>query len=208
MDHMHILYFDRALAFVDKPSGLLSVPGKGEAKRDSVIARLADRFGWAREAHRLDMDTSGLMVVALDADSHRDLCRQFRDRTVIKQYEAVVWGVLPDPAGEIRLPLRADITNRPHQVVDYVAGKAALTRFEVIETRADRTRLRLTPATGRSHQLRVHLASLGHPILGDDLYAMAEALAMSSRLLLHATRLGVAHPLSGERLEFASACPF
>ena len=205
---MQILYSDRELAFVDKPSGLLSVPGKGEAKRDSVVARLADRFGWAREAHRLDMDTSGLMVVALSPDSHRDLCRQFRDRTVIKQYEAVVWGVLRDNAGEIQLPLRADIANRPRQVVDHVAGKAALSRYEVIERFDDRTRVRLTPTTGRSHQLRVHLASVGHPVLGDDLYATTEALAMSSRLLLHATRLGVAHPLTGARLEFASSCPF
>lgn len=208
MDHMQILYCDREMACVDKPSGLLSVPGKGEAGRDCVVSRLAQQFGWAREAHRLDMDTSGLMVVALTPDSHRDLCRQFRDRTVSKQYEAVVWGVLLDDTGEIRLPLRADITNRPHQVVDHIAGKAAQTGYEVIGRLDDRTRVRLTPTTGRSHQLRVHLAMVGHPILGDDLYATPEALAMSSRLLLHATRLGVDHPVSRARLEFASPCPF
>lgn len=205
---MQILYSDRELALVDKPSGLLSVPGKGEAKRDSVVARLAEQFGWAREAHRLDMDTSGLMVVALEADSHRDLCRQFRERTITKQYEAVVWGVLVTDSGEIQLPLRADIANRPHQVVDYVAGKAALTRYDVIERLEDRTRVRLRPTTGRSHQLRVHLAMVGHPILGDDLYATPEALAMSDRLLLHSTHLGFDHPVSRARLEFASPCPF
>jgi len=208
MDYMQILYSDRALACVDKPSGLLSVPGKGPNKQDCVVSRLVEQFGWAREAHRLDMDTSGLMIVALDADSHRDLCKQFRDRTVIKEYEAVVWGVMEDNAGDIDLPMRPDYHNRPRQIIDHEQGKAARTRYDVIERLEDRTRVRLTPATGRSHQLRVHLAMVGHPILGDDLYATAEALAMSSRLLLHATRLGVNHPASGERLEFASPCPF
>jgi tRNA pseudouridine32 synthase/23S rRNA pseudouridine746 synthase len=209
MDHRLIIYSDADLACVDKPSGLLSVPGRGEAGRDCVITRVAAELGWAREAHRLDMDTSGLMIVALNAESHRDLCRQFRDRAVSKQYEAVVLGHPEPDEGEIHLPLRGDIDDRPRQVVDHELGKEASTRFVVIERMSDGTaRLGLTPATGRSHQLRVHLASVGHPILGDDLYASAEALAMSERLLLHATALGVVHPRSGERVEFVSACPF
>lgn len=209
MKLLNILYSDADLACVDKPSGLLSVQGKGEAGLDCVINRLIERFGWAREAHRLDMDTSGLMVVALTPESHSDLCRQFRDRTVTKQYEAIVLDHPQLDEGEIDLPLRADIANRPRQIVDHEFGKPSLTRYRVMARYENGTaRLELAPATGRSHQLRVHLASVGHPILGDDLYASADALAMSKRLLLHATRLGIAHPVTGQRLEYVSACPF
>ncbi len=139
---MRILFADAHLACVDKPSGLLSVPGRGEAKRDCVVARLAERFGWAREAHRLDLDTSGLMIVALDPAAHRDLCRQFRDRTVEKRYEAVVFGHPAVDCGVIDLPMRADIDRRPRQIVDHVRGRRAVTRFDVIERRRDRMALK------------------------------------------------------------------
>lgn len=206
---MRILFADAHLACVDKPSGLLSVPGRGEAKRDCVVARLAERFGWAREAHRLDLDTSGLMIVALDPAAHRDLCRQFRDRTIEKRYEAVVFGHPAVDSGVIDLPMRADIDRRPRQIVDHVRGRRAVTRFEVIERRRDGcARLALVPETGRSHQLRVHLASVEHPILGDDLYAPPEISALAPRLLLHATRLAFDHPAGGERLALESCCPF
>ncbi|MCL4197088.1 MAG: RluA family pseudouridine synthase [Phycisphaerales bacterium] len=206
---MRILFADAHLACVDKPSGLLSVPGRGEAKRDCVVARLAERFGWAREAHRLDLDTSGLMIVALDPAAHRDLCRQFRDRTVEKRYEAVVFGHPAVDCGVIDLPMRADIDRRPRQIVDHVRGRRAVTRFDVIERRRDGcARLALVPETGRSHQLRVHLASVEHPILGDDLYAPPEIGALAPRLLLHATRLAFDHPAGGERLTLESCCPF
>lgn len=206
---MRILFADAHLACVDKPSGLLSVPGRGEAKRDCVVARLAERFGWAREAHRLDFDTSGLMIVALDPAAHRDLCRQFRDRTVEKRYEAVVFGHPAVDCGVIDLPLRADIDRRPRQIVDHVRGRRAVTRFDVIDRRRDGcARLALVPETGRSHQLRVHLASVEHPILGDDLYAPPEIGALAPRLLLHATRLAFDHPARGERLALESCCPF
>lgn len=209
MDELALVFADAHLACVDKPAGLLSVPGRGEAKRDCVVARLIARFGWAREAHRLDMDTSGLMIAALSPDVHRELCRLFRLRRVEKEYEAVVSGRPAGDCGEISLPMRADISRRPRQVIDIEAGKAAVTRWEVIECRADGcARLRLTPLTGRSHQLRLHLASVGHPILGDDLYAPPGVLAMAPRLLLHATSLALVHPMTGERIEFVSPCPF
>lgn len=209
MAHEMIIYSDADLVCVDKPSGLLSVPGRGADGGDCVVARVAARFGWAREAHRLDMDTSGVMLVALHPQSHRQLCRLFRDRAVRKQYEAIVLGHPDADCDVIRLPLRADIANRPRQIVDVDLGKDSLTRFEVLERlEGGVSRLRLTPETGRSHQLRVHLASVGHPILGDDLYAPAEAAERSERLLLHATRLELEHPRSGDRVEFVSKCPF
>lgn len=209
MDDLAVIFADRRLACVVKPAGLLSVPGRGESKRDCVVTRLIERFGWAREAHRLDMDTSGLMIAALDPESHRRLCRLFRLRRVEKEYEAVVSGHPAEDRGEIDLPMRADISRRPRQIIDHQEGRHALTRYEVLERGADGcARLRLAPLTGRSHQLRLHLASVGHPILGDDLYAPPEVLAMASRLLLHATRLALDHPATGERLEFISPCPF
>lgn len=209
MDPLRVIHSDRDLACVEKPSGLLSVRGKGEAGRDCVVGRLSEQFGWAREAHRLDMDTSGLMVVALNAESHRHLCAQFRHRVVAKRYEAMVKGHPKRDGGAIDLRIRADIANRPRQVVDHEHGKEALTRYEVRERLSgDRARLELTPTTGRSHQLRLHLAAVGHPILGDDLYAPPEVLALSDRLLLHATFLALRHPRSGEQIEFVSSCPF
>ena len=187
---------------------LLSVPGRGADKQDCVVGRLAEEFAWIREVHRLDMETSGLMVLACHAEAHRQLSRQFAERQVEKRYIAVVRGVPEQAAGEIALPLRCDWPNRPRQMVDWQHGKPALTRWERLVAGGDRCRVGLTPVTGRSHQLRVHMMSIGHPILGDRLYADAQGQAMAGRLLLHASRLAFAHPGSGAALAFDSEPEF
>ncbi|MFG0328287.1 MAG: RluA family pseudouridine synthase [Phycisphaerales bacterium] len=205
---LEILYATTRLVWINKPAGLLSVPGKGADKADCVVARVAARFGWARETHRLDQETSGVMLVALDPDAHRMLSRQFRERGPEKEYEAIVAGRMEAEEGTIDLPMRADIERRPIQIIDHEHGKAALTRWEVIDRESERTRLRLRPHTGRSHQLRVHLAALGHPILGDSLYADEDARVAADRMLLHATRLVVTDPGDGERVAVDSPAPF
>lgn len=210
-----ILRQDEHLVWVDKRSGLLSVPGRTAENQDCVVARLQRTVGWAREVHRLDRDTSGVMLLARDVATHRDLCRQFREKTTRKAYIAVTMGLIAEDRGEIDLPIRADIARRPLQIVDDALGKPALTRFEVLrrEPAAEgcshgQTRLLLRPETGRTHQLRVHLASIGHSILGDSLYAGADVLAMSPRLLLHALWLEINHPRTGMRIRVESDCPF
>ena len=199
------LYADEHLLLVRKPHLLLSIPGRHPRNRDCLIARLRQRYPGASIVHRLDLDTSGIMVVPLDKPSHAHLSRQFQQRRVEKSYHAVVYGVVARDSGEIDLPIAADWANRPRQVICHQRGKSALTRYQVLRREADRTRLLLRPVTGRSHQLRIHLATIGHPILGCDLYAHAEALAMSGRLLLHASALGFTHPASGQWL--ARECP-
>jgi tRNA pseudouridine32 synthase/23S rRNA pseudouridine746 synthase len=205
-----IVFADAQLVVVDKPHGLLSVPGRDPANRDCVPARLRDEFGELRIVHRLDFDTSGIMVLAREADAHRHLNRQFEQRGVAKSYEALVWGLPEQDAGEIDLPICVDWPNRPKKIVDHVNGKAALTRWRVLErdSGGHRARLALTPITGRSHQLRVHLAEIGHPILGCPFYAHPEARAAATRLTLHARRLELTHPVSGERLVFEAPTPF
>ena len=184
-----ILYQDEHIMVVNKPSGLLSVPGRLEEHKDSVMTRIQRDFPQAESVHRLDMATSGVIVVALNKAAERELKRQFREREPKKQYVARVWGH-PQPAeGLVDLPLICDWPNRPKQKVCYETGKAAQTEYEVLEYAEDNTaRVRLKPITGRSHQLRVHMLALGHPILGDRFYATPEALAMAPRLLLHALR--------------------
>jgi tRNA pseudouridine32 synthase/23S rRNA pseudouridine746 synthase len=203
-----VLYQDECIVAIDKPAGLLSVPGKGPEKADCVASRVASMHAGARIVHRLDQATSGVLVMALDAESHRRLGRQFEQREVGKVYIAVVAGRVTDDAGEIDLPMRTDIDNRPHQIIDFEHGKSALTRYRVTRREEDRTRLELRPVTGRSHQLRVHLRAIGHPVLGDDLYAPPEARAMADRLLLHAAVLEITHPTRGERITFTAPCPF
>ena len=207
-EEVKLLYRDEHLLLVDKPSGLLSVPGKHPANRDCLISRLQQSFPQARIVHRLDLDTSGVMVVALDPDTHRQLNRQFEQRRIAKEYEAIVYGAVAQDAGLIDLPLICDWPNRPRQKVDLLGGKAAQTRYRVIDRQDDRSRLQLKPVTGRSHQLRVHLMAIGHPILGCDFYAHPEALAMAGRLQLHATRLEFQHPVSGVDIHGCSPCPF
>ncbi|MGM0593980.1 MAG: RluA family pseudouridine synthase [Pseudomonadota bacterium] len=203
-----ILYRDETLIAVDKPSLLLSVPGRGPEKRDSVVTRLAQVYPALREVHRLDWETSGVMLLAITRQAHSELSRQFREREVEKRYIAVVAGELSEESGEVALPLRADWPNRPRQRVDLGEGKPSLTRWERLTHGAGYSRVALRPVTGRTHQLRVHMAALGHPILGDRLYAPPSVVSMAPRLLLHAEELVVSHPISGERLTFATAAPF
>lgn len=205
---LEIRFFDEHIVVVSKPTLLLSVPGRGEEKQDCVVSRLERDFSGIREVHRLDWETSGLMLLARHKASHRELCRQFQERQVDKSYTAMVAGVPTRERGEIDLPLRCDWPNRPRQMVDPDQGKPSFTRWEALDKGDDRSRLRLIPITGRSHQLRVHLMSIGHPILGDRLYADPGALAMADRLMLHATTLAFTHPASGETMQFSDAPPF
>ena len=204
-----IVAVDDAFVIVNKPSGLLSVPGRGPDKQDCLSARVQAEFSDALVVHRLDMETSGLMVFARGIEAQRAISRAFEQRAVNKYYEAITHGLIEDDAGTINLPLICDWPNRPRQMVDHTIGKPATTHFTVLarDALAERSRVGLTPITGRSHQLRVHLASLGHPIIGDSLYAAAP-LAAGERLMLHAAKLRFPHPTSGVLCEFSSASPF
>jgi tRNA pseudouridine32 synthase/23S rRNA pseudouridine746 synthase len=191
-----IVYADDDLVFVNKPSGLLSVPGRDAANYDSVYARLLARFGEIHVVHRLDMDTSGVMVMARHKQALSHLSRQFQQRTTVKYYQAWVDGRVQTTEGEVNLPLRCDWPNRPKQMIDMLEGKPSLTRFKVLDydAEADASLVRLFPVTGRSHQLRVHMAALGHPILGCRFYAHEKAIAKAPRLQLHAQYLRLRHP--------------
>ncbi len=209
LTHIRILYQDAALLIVEKPGLLLSVPGRAEDNRDCLITRLQENgYPEARIVHRLDWETSGLLVLARDPDSHRELSRQFHDRETAKTYVALCWGQPPQDSGRIELPLRYDPPTKPRHVVDHQQGRHALTFWQVTERHAEHCRVELTPITGRSHQLRVHMLAIGHPLLGDQLYAHAAALQAHSRLCLHASHLAITHPQRGERLEFHSPAPF
>jgi tRNA pseudouridine32 synthase / 23S rRNA pseudouridine746 synthase len=205
---MEILYADPDLVVVNKPTLLLSVPGRGEDKQDCVVSRLSRAFPGIREVHRLDWETSGLMLLARHVGAHRHLSRQFAERRVEKVYTAVVHGVPEQPCGEIALPLRCDWPNRPRQMVDWQQGKSALTRWERITEGPGQCRVRLFPVTGRSHQLRVHMMSIGHPILGDRLYGDSHGLEKAERLLLHATGLAFHHPVTGKCMQMVSEPAF
>jgi tRNA pseudouridine32 synthase/23S rRNA pseudouridine746 synthase len=204
------LYLDDSMLLVDKPSGLLAVPGRGEAGLDNQAARVQAAVADALVVHRLDMSTSGLLLFARGKEMQRRLSHAFAQREVHKEYVAVVDGLVGTEHGEIDLPLLTDWPNRPKQKVDFADGKPALTRYTVLERDAARgtTRLRLEPVTGRSHQLRVHLLAIGHPIAGDALYAPPDALAKAPRLLLHAQSLALAHPVDGRPMRFHSPAPF
>jgi tRNA pseudouridine32 synthase/23S rRNA pseudouridine746 synthase len=203
---LDVRHIDADLLIVNKPSGLLSVPGRGPGMDDNLASRVQARYPEALTVHRLDMDTSGLLVMARNPEAHRALGRLFELRQVEKEYIAVVAGRVADSERSIALPLIADWPNRPRQMVDFVQGKPALTHLEVLsyDAGSDTTRVRLNPETGRSHQLRVHLQVIGHPILGDDLYAPPEIMMRSPRLLLHAAMLAFSHPVRGEWLVVTS----
>ncbi|ALS97497.1 bifunctional tRNA pseudouridine(32) synthase/23S rRNA pseudouridine(746) synthase RluA [Lacimicrobium alkaliphilum] len=205
---LKILYQDEDLLVLDKPSGLLSVPGKAPEHKDSLQHRAQSVFPTATVVHRLDMATSGIMLMALNKHSHRHISAQFQHRQTDKIYQARVWGNPQQDCGEIDLPLICDWPNRPKQMVDMEKGKAALTKWRVLERVQASTRVELLPVTGRSHQLRVHMLSLGHPILGDRLYAHPQALQMAERLQLHACMLALTHPVTEEPIRFGSPCPF
>ena len=202
---------------LDKPSNLLSVPGRGDDKQDCLSSRVQKYYSNASVVHRLDMGTSGLMLMARGATAQRILNHAFASRAVHKRYEAVVDGLLKQPVMDdddnwqvINLPIALDWPNRPRRVIDMDLGKPSQTRWEMISVDAtSRTsRLRLSPVTGRSHQLRVHLMAIGHPILGDTLYAPSAVANQSDRLLLHATRLELIHPVSQQPIRFESPAPF
>ncbi len=195
---------------LEKPSGVLSVPGKGDAGAVNAVSWVVEHEPQAAgpiTVHRLDMDTSGILLVALDAERQRALSMQFEARTVEKRYVAVVEGLLTSESGRFEAPMRLDVPNRPRQIVDPLDGKTAVTEFRVIERTGGRTRLELTPITGRTHQLRVHCAHAGHPIVGDPLYGGANA-AGAARLLLHAERLAFDDPSIGVRVVVESPAPF
>jgi tRNA pseudouridine32 synthase / 23S rRNA pseudouridine746 synthase len=207
MDGLARLYEDESLVAIDKPAGLLSVPGRGEANRDCVAARVQAELPDALVVHRLDQATSGVMLFARGADVQRALSIAFAERRVAKRYEAVVHGLVNDNDGEIDLPLLTDWPSRPRQMVDHQRGKPSLTRWSVLsrDAAAGTSRVQLEPVTGRSHQLRVHLASIGHAIVGDTLYAPPPH---APRLMLHACELRLPHPADTRTLVIASALPF
>ena len=202
-----ILHHDHELLLVDKPSGLLSVPGKGEHLADCLIARVQAVFAEALLVHRLDRDTSGVMVFALTRHAQRHLGLQFEKRQVKKTYIARVFGRVAGKTGTVDLPLIVDWPNRPLQHVDFENGKPAVTDWRVLKYEENATRMRLFPQTGRSHQLRVHMREIGHPILGDPFYATGEA-RKAPRLMLHAESLRLRHPDGGKGLTFKAKCPF
>lgn len=208
--HIEIIYQDQRIVVLNKQTGLLSVPGIGPEKKDCLAKRVNAQVPGARIVHRLDRDTSGVIIMALDAEAHRELSRQFQDREVKKTYIAVVNGLVELDQGEINLPMRKDMESgsKPLQIIDHEQGRSAVTNYRVLNRETDRTRLELKPITGRSHQLRLHLKTIGHPILGDDLYAPPEVQAMAERLLLHAEMLWVVHPGTAEPMTFEVPCPF
>ena len=208
MNGVEVVYRDEGLIVLDKPTGLLAVPGRGPDLQDCLSARVQAIFSTALVVHRLDRDTSGLMVMALTADAQRELSRQFAERTTEKRYVAVVAGCPEADSGKIELPMRKDFDRPPRHRIDVEQGKLAETCWTVVERMEDRSRLEVCPLTGRSHQIRLHLATIGHPILGDKLYATEEALAMAPRLLLHSETLTISHPIDGRRLTWTSICPF
>lgn len=207
---LDLIHQDTALLVLNKPSGLLSVPGRGADKQDSLLTRARKRFADVECVHRLDMETSGLTVLARGKQAQRALNRLFQQRQVHKQYVAIVDGEVEPRDGEIHLPLICDWPNRPRQKVDFAHGKASLTHFRVLshDPQQHSTRVSLRPETGRSHQLRVHMQSLGHSILGDPLYATPQARNRAPRLLLHASALAFCHPLTGKQSHFYSHAPF
>lgn len=202
-----VLHEDSDLLVVDKPAGLLSVPGKGPELADCLIARLERAFPTVRLVHRLDRDTSGVMVFALTAHAQRHLGQQFETRKTRKTYIARVAGRLEPKTGTVELPLIVDWPNRPLQKVCFDTGKPALTEYKVTKSDDAESRVRLHPLTGRSHQLRVHMLALGHPIIGDPLYA-PETAAEYPRMMLHAEELRLHHPESGIGVKFRAKAPF
>ena len=203
-----VVYSDDAIVVLDKPPGLLSVPGRGADKQDCLSARVQARFSGALVVHRLDMATSGLIVMARGAVAQRTLSEAFANRMVAKQYEAVVFGNVTrglDSWRVVDLPIAVDWPNRPRRVISQEGGKASVTRLQTthFDAQSQICHLVLEPLTGRTHQLRVHLQAIGHPILGDQLYASPEVAAMAPRLLLNASALTFAHPISGRTMQFS-----
>ncbi len=203
-----VLHTDAHLLVLNKPSGLLSVPAKPPGPQDCLEARARASFPGALLVHRLDMDTSGVMVFARTRLAQRHLGWQFERRQMVKTYVARVAGIIGQDEGVVDLPLICDWPNRPLQMVCFERGKPAVTEWRVLAREGAATRVELRPKTGRSHQLRVHMLALGHPILGDNFYATGAARAAAERLQLHAHRLRMMHPDGGESVEFEAPLPF
>ena len=207
---LEIIHNDDAIIVVNKPSGLLSVPGRDPRHNDSIISRVRREAPDAQVVHRLDMATSGIMVVAKNSKISGILGKQFQNRSTSKIYYAWVYGEPESPEGVIKLPLITDFSNRPYQIVDFNNGREAITQYTVVFTAPDKSRslVRLHPLTGRSHQIRVHMKEIGHPILGDHLYASPEIREMVPNLQLHAWSLTFYHPVSNQRMTFRHDPPF
>ncbi|WP_299780347.1 RluA family pseudouridine synthase [uncultured Roseobacter sp.] len=206
-DPLVVLHEDAEVLLVDKPAGLLSVPGKGPELADCLLNRVQAAFPDALLVHRLDRDTSGVMIFALTPHAQRHLGLQFEKRMTRKTYVARVWGVPSEKTGTVDLPLIVDWPNRPRQMVDHANGKPAQTDWRVLKNEGNTSRVRLHPKTGRSHQLRVHMLALGHPILGDPFYATGPARAFP-RLMLHSEELRFKHPQGGRSMKIRTAAPF
>jgi tRNA pseudouridine32 synthase/23S rRNA pseudouridine746 synthase len=204
---LDMIHADHELLIVNKPAGLLSVPGRGPALADCLLARVQAAYPEALLVHRLDMDTSGVMVFAASPHAQRHIGLQFEKRQVKKTYIARVWGAMAEKEGHIDLPLIVDWPNRPRQHVNFETGKPAQTDWRRVRVEDGTTRVRLMPKTGRSHQLRVHMREIGHPILGDPFYAEGAARAYP-RLMLHAEALKLRHPDGGKHLQFRAKAPF
>lgn len=204
---LHVLHDDAEMLVVDKPAGLLSVPGKGAHLADCLLSRVQAVWPQALLVHRLDRDTSGVMIFGLTPHAQRFLSKQFELRAAKKTYVARVWGRLTPRTGRVDLPLCVDWPNRPRQHVDHENGKPAITDWRVLRDGRTESRVRLMPQTGRSHQLRVHMMELGHPILGDPFYATGPARDFE-RLMLHSEELKIKHPDSGKMMRFRSPAPF
>ena len=206
MNEIDIIYRDEYIIAVNKPQALLSVPGIGPDNQDCMISRLLTIEPEAKVVHRLDCYTSGVMLFAIGIEMQRALSRIFHDRLIEKEYHAVVAEWFEEQEGVIKFPMRLDVDNRPCQIVDYEHGKPALTRWQVLERNADSVRLLFLPETGRTHQLRVHCAAMGHPIIGDGLYG--NDAEPQSRMLLHADRVRFMHPVTEQQVELAAPCEF
>ncbi len=206
-DPPRILHHDAQIVVVDKPSGLLSVPGRGEHLADCLITRLGRIFPEVLLVHRLDRDTSGVMIFALTPAAQRSLAAEFEARRTKKVYLARVWGAMSEKSGRIDLPLIVDWPNRPKQKVDHAEGRPSVTDWRVVRVEDGTTRVRLMPVTGRTHQLRVHMAAIGHPILGDTIYAEGAARDFP-RLMLHAESLRIRHPEAGKSFTFTAPAAF
>ena len=204
---LEVLHADHEVVLVDKPAGLLSVPGKGPHLADCLLGRVQEAFPTALLVHRLDRDTSGVMVFALTPHAQRHLGLQFEKRQTKKTYVARLWGELEGRTGTVDLPLIVDWPNRPRQKVDHDEGREAVTDWRVVRARDGETRVRLMPRTGRSHQLRVHMAEIGHPILGDPFYATGPARDFP-RLMLHSETLQFRHPDGGKGTRITAKAPF
>lgn len=204
---LEILFQDDQIIVANKPSGLLSVPGKLEGRADCLVSRLQAAHWDTLLVHRLDCDTSGVMIFARTKQAQGFLGQEFEKRRAKKTYIARVWGHLTPDEGHVDLPLCADWPNRPRQMVDHVNGRPAQTDWKVIDRDAETTRVRLFPLTGRSHQLRVHMLAMGCPILGDPIYATGKAREFP-RLMLHAESLTLHHPATHQLVTFTAPCPF